>query len=218
MLIIHLVFLLRLHLTGEIIFFFIFYIRYQPWRKLACFLLLECSKKLYSQVFFPSCNYLRKWFLAYVILGLLDFMLNFAALAWKHFLFLEESPSGSNSLCYSSMMTFCGSFRVSLGRWYKFTLSLCYSVLKPFPCHLWAVCRMFRRQTSVNNIFEGKKEILCYRCSCVWWYLRLGFTSWKTLSYSFQNELRQTLMVGLYELQGFFPNLNNSMILWLNSH
>lgn len=173
--IIQLLFLLRLHLVGEIIFFHILYqllTLKTNWHG-SCFWYVQ---KRFSHSFYPACNYLRKWFLAYLIPNLTAFMLNSTHLASKHFLFLEESPFCSNTLCYSSMMIFCGSVGVSLGRQYKFTLSLCYRVLKQFLCHLWAVCRICRH---LLVMYLREKEILCYRCSCVWQFLRLGFTSWK---------------------------------------
>lgn len=142
--------------------------------------------------------------MAYLFLGLPEFMFKSTAFAWKHFLFLEESPSGSNTLCYSSVMTFWGSIKVSLGRWYKLTLSLCYSVLKQFPCHLWAVCRMCGRQTSVNNIFEGKRDFALQMLMCLTVFEIRIHSLKKSLNYAFQNELRQTFMVELYDLKVLF--------------
>lgn len=92
-------------------------------------------------------------------------MLNSTCLALKHFPLLKECPSVSNTLCYSSVMTFWGSSKVSLGRWYKFTLNLCYSVLKQFPC----TCKQFAECAGGRHLLITflRKRDFCITNACM---------------------------------------------------
>lgn len=131
-------------------------------------------------------------------------MLNSTCLAWKYFPLLEECSSVSNALCYSSVMTFWGSFKVSLGRWCKLTLSLCYSVLKQFPttCNQFAECAGGRH---LLITFLRKRDFYITNACMfhhIWDYnLQLG----KLLKLSFSKQIKISINGWTQWSYRFFP-------------
>lgn len=121
---------------------------------------------------------------------------------WKHF--VEECLSVSDTLCYSFVMTFWGSFKFFLCRWRKLNLSLCIKCFRTISLSPVTVCGISERQTSVNNISEELRVFLSYRCSFFTVFEIKTHSLKNAWNYPFQNRSRQTLMFGLDNLEDLF--------------